>query len=318
MSTPDVPEPRQSTVVASAPPVATRRTRGAAHVTRPTLNRVSRGFVGTPTNSMTLLTEVMEQPLDPGYAAAKLRSQTAGWSAHRPASWIAIAIVAMLTGIGTVTAAQALRVPQPVMRETRALLEEQITEHNEQIAAANAAIEQLGSEIASLQATALADVDPELIATIENDALHNGSAAVTGPGFEVTLTDGGGPLAEDNPESLVRDADLQRVIGYLWAAGAEAIAVNDQRLTMTSAVRNAGPAILVDLVPLSGPTYTVRAIGSPEQLQAGWERSGGPTYLQLLGTQYGVRSSASPQSFLELPSASGQTLRYAKAITSAP
>jgi len=297
--------------------IASRRTRGAAHVVHQA-PATQRRFVKSPAESMTLLTEVMEQPLDPSYAAARQRSQTSGWAAHGPMSWLAIGVVALLTGIGTVTAAQALRVPQPVMRETRALLEAQIIEHNNQIAALSAQIDQLGAEIAQLQATALSDLDPALVATIETDALHNGSAAVTGPGFEVSLTDGGGPLAEDNPESLVRDADLQRVISYLWAAGAEAIAVNDQRLTMTSAVRNAGSAILVDLVPLVGPTYTVRAIGSPEALQTGWEASGGPSYLQLLGTQYGVRSSAALQPYLELPSATGQSLRYAKALTSEP
>ena len=47
------------------------------------------------------------------------------------------------------------------------------------------------------------------------------------------------------------DRDLQVIVNGLWAAGAEAIAVNGQRLTACSAIRSAGEAILVDFRPLS-------------------------------------------------------------------
>ena len=54
--------------------------------------------------------------------------------------------------------------------------------------------------------------------------------------------------------------DLQNVANALWAAGAEAIAINGQRLTATSTIRAAGNAILVDFRPVTSP-YEVSAIG---------------------------------------------------------
>ena len=51
----------------------------------------------------------------------------------------------------------------------------------------------------------------------------------------------------------VLDRDLQVMVNALWAAGAEAIAINGQRLTARSAIRYAGEAILLDFRPLVPP-----------------------------------------------------------------
>lgn len=59
--------------------------------------------------------------------------------------------------------------------------------------------------------------------------------------------------------------DLQVVVNGLWAQGAEAIAINDQRLTSTSSIRFAGEAIVVDFRGLTRP-YVISAIGDPEAL----------------------------------------------------
>ena len=67
------------------------------------------------------------------------------------------------------------------------------------------------------------------------------------------MTGGAGP-------SRVIYSDLQKVANDLWAAGAEAIAINGQRLTATSTIRSAGAAILVDFRPVTSP-YEVSAIG---------------------------------------------------------
>ena len=60
------------------------------------------------------------------------------------------------------------------------------------------------------------------------------------------------------------DIDLQEVAQRALDAGAEAIAINGQRLTSTSTIRTAGGAILVDFRPVTGP-YEVAAIG-PRQI----------------------------------------------------
>ena len=110
----------------------------------------------------------------------------------------------------------------------------------------------------------------------------------------------------------MHDSDLQRVVNALWAGGAEAVAINDQRLTGLSAIRSAGDAVLVDLQPLVGP-YRVEAIGDPDAMRTSLLRSGTSDFLQLLGTQYGIRSGVTTQSRLDLPGRSAPTLFFAHA-----
>ena len=63
----------------------------------------------------------------------------------------------------------------------------------------------------------------------------------------------------------MRDDDLQLVVNALWAAGAEAISINGQRLGPTTAIRFAGEAVLVDFRPVTNP-YEISAIGDPDTL----------------------------------------------------
>jgi uncharacterized protein YlxW (UPF0749 family) len=271
--------------------------------------------------SMTLLTEVMERPLDPGYAEATARRrelEAAGVARPRSRGmWITVATVAVVLGVVTAAAAAQLHVPQPSVTEARTVLERQIQERNDDVAALTARADDLSREIADLQRAQLENQDPALLELIDRDALHNGSSAVTGPGLVVSLTDGGGGLVgEPDVNSRVRDQDLQMVVSTLWAAGAEAISVDDQRLTSRTAIRNAGEAVLVNLVPLAGPTYVVRAIGDADAMQTAIARSSLPAYLQLLGSQYGIRSSTVAQSSLTLPGAGVQPLQYAQPVGS--
>jgi uncharacterized protein YlxW (UPF0749 family) len=272
--------------------------------------------------SMTLITSVMEHPLDPGYAevhARRMKNDDVP-SVHTTRGKllrVGILVLSMVFGTGLAIAVAQLRAPEPAVREARLLLEEQVTQKNDAIAAANASAETLNSEISTLQQRALAHTDPHLLADIAVDELHNGTAAVSGPGLEVTLTDGGGGLA-DGPDAgqMVKDHDLQVVVSALWVAGAEAVAVNDVRLTMTSAVRNAGNAVLVDLIPLTGPTYIVRGVGDAEAMQASFARSEAASYLTLLGSEYGIDSSVVQQATMDLPAAGAQTLHYAREVES--
>jgi uncharacterized protein YlxW (UPF0749 family) len=92
---------------------------------------------------------------------------------------------------------------------------------------------------------------------------NTGFVAVSGPGVRATVDD----APNGDPAQAVRDEDLALLVDGLWSAGAEAIAINGQRLTTLSAIRNSGPAIHVNGRPLA-PPYTVLAIGDTRTLQA--------------------------------------------------
>jgi uncharacterized protein YlxW (UPF0749 family) len=98
---------------------------------------------------------------------------------------------------------------------------------------------------------------------LEREKNAAGLVAVQGPGVVVTLNDSShgvvAPGADAN-QYLVHEYDLRDVVNLLWAAGAEAIAVNDERLVATSSIYCAGSTVIVNATRLS-PPYVVRAIG---------------------------------------------------------
>jgi uncharacterized protein YlxW (UPF0749 family) len=93
--------------------------------------------------------------------------------------------------------------------------------------------------------------------------MRAGMTAMAGPGLEVVMADS--DRKTDDPaeqEALtIQDVDLQLVVNALWAAGAEAVAVNGQRLVATSPIRGAGETVTVNFRPLA-PPYRIRAIGA--------------------------------------------------------
>lgn len=273
-----------------------------------------------PDESMTLLREVTERPLDPGYALMAQRRTEAGETTSRrgTSSSLGLLLVAVLLGASTTVAVLDLRAPQPLLTKGRTVLIEQIQERSAEVESLSRRSAELSAEVDGLQGAAL--LPSALVEINELDRWINGAVPVRGPGMVVRLTDGaGGGLVEpgDAPaESRVRDADVQFVVNELWAAGAEAIAVNDQRLTSLSAIRNAGDAILVDLQPLNGPVYTVEAVGDPEDMQVEFARSAGLGFLQLLSAEYGIEHEVTASEGMYLPGAGAPTLRYAQTAQS--
>lgn len=269
-----------------------------------------------PDESMTLLREVVERPLDPGYAQMAQRRAHAGQARSvRSAPSIAVLLLlAVLLGAATTVAVRDLRAPQPVVARGRTVLVEQIRDRSAQVEALSRRSTALGAQVDELQRGGL--LPAALLEINELDRWVNGTVPVRGPGMVVRLTDGsGGGLVEpgDAPaESRVRDADVQFVVNELWAAGAEAVAVNDERLTSLSAIRNAGDAILVDLQPLNGPTYTIEAVGDPQDMQVEFARSAGLGFLQLLSAEYDIKNEVTASEGMYLPGAGSPTLRYAQ------
>jgi uncharacterized protein YlxW (UPF0749 family) len=147
-----------------------------------------------------------------------------------------------------------------------------------------------------------------------------GVSPVVGPALNVTVADARQPsppamAATTDASSRVSDQDLQEVVNALWAAGAEAIAINGQRLSPTTAIRTAGAAILVDFRPLLSP-YVVTAIGDPPTLQARFADSAIAARFHTYSAVYGLGFHVSRSSRVTLPAADGLTPRYA--VTPSP
>lgn len=264
--------------------------------------------------SMSLLNEVVARPVEPGYAAAAARRKAGAPSTRRWPVRATHLLLAAVLGLTTAGAIANLRQPQSPVVTSRELLAQEIAERSavaEELAAANA---ELDAEIADLQADLISSANPGLLETLAQLELLTGAVAVSGPGLVLELRDAPGDDQTDvDPQSLVQDIDLQIAVNGLWAAGAEAIAINGHRLTGTSAVRAAGQAILVDLAPLIGP-YRVEAIGDPRALQTAFARTSAANHLALLSGTYQIATSVRAADELQLPGAGSTTLRHAQVL----
>ena len=184
------------------------------------------------------------------------------------------------------------------------------------------AVDRLASQVAGLRAAVARLRDAQLAgsaagarlsARIRAAELVSGTAAVTGPGLLVTLDDA--PLSNASPRNRVVDRDLQGVVNALWAAGAEAVSVNDQRLTASSAIRQAGDAILVNFTPVSAP-YRVQAVGDDVAIETAFASSRSAGQMRSFAQLYGLRFDYSRKTTLRLPAAAEETLRYARPVSS--
>jgi uncharacterized protein YlxW (UPF0749 family) len=128
--------------------------------------------------------------------------------------------------------------------------------------------------------------------------LEAGVSPVYGPGLSVTLDDA--PLPADGRDDsgieqyIVHQQDLEAVINALWAGGAEAMMVMDQRIISTSSVKCIGSVLLLQGKRYA-PPYTITAIGDPDVLEAALNESSGVQnyryFADLLGLGYDVESS---------------------------
>lgn len=142
-----------------------------------------------------------------------------------------------------------------------------------------------------------------------------GRRDVTGPGLTVSLSDAAAnaprPSWVTDDDLVVHQQDLQAVINALWAGGAEAMTLQNERVISTSAFRCVGNVLSLH-GRLYSPPYVVQAIGDPELLEralfASPEVQTYLGYVEMIGLGWSVSSSER----LELPAYSRTLeLRYA-------
>lgn len=91
-----------------------------------------------------------------------------------------------------------------------------------------------------------------------------GLTALSGPGIVVTLDDARLPATAKNIErSIVHSQDITDVVNAAWKAGAEAIAINGERIVGTSSC--VGATIQIN-GRLMSPPYVIDVIGPSDEL----------------------------------------------------
>jgi uncharacterized protein YlxW (UPF0749 family) len=140
-----------------------------------------------------------------------------------------------------------------------------------------------------------------------------GFTPVRGEGIRIELDNA--PTADPDTEHI-RDSDLVLLVNALWTAGAEAISINGQRISASTAIRNSGTAIEVNSTGIA-PPYVVQAIGNTDTLSSRLvETSGGAAFAVLAG-DYGWSYDVDNVDELRLPGAPSRMrqLRSATQLT---
>ena len=116
------------------------------------------------------------------------------------------------------------------------------------------------------QASENTDGSDEKEAELKKNNILIGLTDVTGEGVIVTLTDGkGDPSAIDQSNYLVHAENILQVVNEMKNAGAEAIAINGERIVSTSAISCDGNVIVVNGKKINSPIQ-ISAIGLQELL----------------------------------------------------
>jgi uncharacterized protein YlxW (UPF0749 family) len=273
--------------------------------------------------SMTLLTQLMNDTLDPGYAHAAERKRASGTTGPTGGGAILLAGL-VVVGVLFATAAAEARERSGASTQARDRLTAEIDRRTASLDAVQRSVESLRADVTAARQEALSlSPDGFLLQRLSSLESLTGLGPVEGPGIEVTVDDAPGIDEQDDTprtggepseeaDGRVLDYDLQRLVNGLWEAGADAVAVNGRRLTSLSAIRAAGRAVLVDYRPLS-PPYVVQAVGDPDQLESRFADTSGGRYVQSIKESYGVRFEMRSVEKMRLTGASGVTLRHAAA-----
>lgn len=104
---------------------------------------------------------------------------------------------------------------------------------------------------------------------LEETRILTGGTEVTGEGITIYITPKSDIFGSDSQEQRINDTDLVLIVNELNAADAEAISINDIRLTTRSGIRNAGNAIIINDERISfSKRVTVKAIGKKDLLES--------------------------------------------------
>jgi uncharacterized protein YlxW (UPF0749 family) len=213
---------------------------------------------------------------------------------------IAVGFTALVLGLMVAVQFRLQRVvpPPTATNQLLVLLQHADQERNQlasQVTRVNALLNRKLSAEASAKALERRLVQQEILA---------GTIPVTGPGIRIDWSNGSAPSGYK-----IDDIALLLLVNELRAAGAEAIAVNGQRITADTEIRQASNYILINSSQ-QDPPFTITAIGDASTLTDALNLPGG---LFDQSQQEGQVMTIVSQSSLIIPAAPPLLVQYAQA-----
>jgi uncharacterized protein YlxW (UPF0749 family) len=221
--------------------------------------------------------------------------------------WAALFLPALLLGYlvanQAVTeserSALSVRYNTPLAEAANSLQKDQ-NDLKAQLAELRAKLDEI-QKASAAQSGATADLSKQ----IEDLKTRSGLTALAGEGIVVTLDDARLPAnAKDLDRAICHNTDITDIINAGWQAGAEAIAVNGERIVGTSSVYCVGATIMVNGTLMS-PPFQIAMIGSQAQLASYF---GDPAVLADIknrSSAYGLIFGVSRQREVSVPAYTG-------------
>lgn len=187
-------------------------------------------------------------------------------------------------------------------------------DHTQQLAEQ---LDQLRAEVSAAESEVAAGV-PALTGYLRQVEQAAGVTGVRGPGMRVTFSDAETGCGSSEEDCRIQDRDLQLAVNALFAAGAEAVAINGERIIGTTAVRRAGRQVLVNYKVLT-PPYVVEAVGNPDRLVSEFAASEIAHQFAIWTDVYGLGFEMETDRELEIPGYAGSVqLRTAQPSGESP
>lgn len=297
---------------------------------RPTSHRPKFGAM-----SVSLLNDLMHNTLDEGYAQAARRRADAERDGHPHrrsvvSNHILTAVAVLLIGLILGVAFRQTQQHAPASERTRDALVHDVEQQSGVSDRLQHQAESLSAALADERDTVLdrSQAGDDAAQRLGRLEAMTGLAAVTGPGITVTIGDArakkqtdpvtGQPVVVPPDENgRILDRDIQSVVNALWSSGAEAVAVDGERLSTTTPIRAAGDAILVDLRPVSSP-YRIDAIGDPDALLPRFADTVAARRFETYVSTYGISFGAHRSDVLRMRAATESTPLYAQPAPDRP
>ena len=211
-----------------------------------------------------------------------------------------------MLGFGLVTAAQSAAKTKVAEAPRKERLISLIQERRSQMGDLDKAVRELRGQLAEEQGKRNRSSKAAADAARAQEAIaaQAGALAITGSGLRVKASDSSSVPADAEEASAYRisDVDLQLLVNALWEAGAEAVALNGNRIVATTSIRAAGETIVVNFRPLS-PPYRLEAIGADQNR---FNDSDIATRMRRWRTLFGLGFSTSRVSKLTVPPYAGR------------
>jgi uncharacterized protein YlxW (UPF0749 family) len=160
----------------------------------------------------------------------------------------------------------------------------------------------------------------ELGAELEAARIAAGLVPLTGPGVVLMLEDSTAVVVDAalDQDYFVSGEDIRTVVEELLLAGAQAVAVNRERVTAATAVVDIGGSVLVNSAYLA-PPYQVTAIGPPEMFDRLTQLPGFVDFMRARSETFGIRVSFATPEEVDIPAYAGTVnLRFSRIAPGTP